>query len=233
MTQHNKIIGVIAPKGSGKTHDVCEYLRVQPRFAAYVIFREDAAYLGVSDQVILESPRQLAEAMKPDAFRLIYHPGIPVPVEGELVFPSFDTFTHVCYERGNCLMVMDEAHLLCDAKRCPPWLLWTLINGRRRGVSIMYVSHRFSTIHRMLTANTDEFWFYRITEPGDLDSIRQRCGHEVMEKVKTLRRLEVRDGTVTPGERLQWSTYGGTEQPEGEPDGGTPTREGIHGQSDT
>lgn len=207
---HNKIIGVIAPKGSGKTYQVCKHLYSVDRFAAFVIFRSDTGYLAVADNVVFESPRQLAEAMKPERFRLVYHPSIPqLDLSGDFNFPSFNTFIEICYRRGNCTAVIDEAHLICDAKNAPPWLLMTLIDGRRRGVDILYVSHRFSTVHRMLTANTDEFWFYKITEPADLQGIRQRCGVDVMERVANLDRLELVNGTVKPGQRIRWTTYQG------------------------
>lgn len=213
----NKIIGVIGPKGSGKTFDICRYLRTNPAFAAFVIFRNDVGYLSVADEVITENPRQLAESMKQPQFRIIYHPSIPEVKDGDFVFPFFDRFVEICFRRGNCTMVIDEAHLLCDARNCPPYLLMALIDGRRRNLNILYVSHRFSTVSRMLTANTDELWLYKITESADLDEIRKRCGAETMEKVRNLRRLERKGGEVIPGERTIWSAYNGLETGESAP----------------
>jgi hypothetical protein len=210
----NKIIGIIGPKGSGKTFDICRYLKACPTFACFVIFRNDVGYLSVTDEVITENPRQLAEAMKQSEFRIVYHPSIPEVRDGEFHFPFFDKFVEICFRRGNCTMVIDEAHLLCDARNCPPYLLMSLIDGRRRNLNIVYVSHRFATVSRMLTANTDEFWLYKITESADLDEIRKRCGAEAMEKVKALRRLEKRGGEIIPGERFLWSAYDGQAETE-------------------
>lgn len=223
MILSNKIIGVIAPKGSGKTHAVCEYLRRQNRFAAFVIFRNDVGYLGPADEVIAENPRRLMESMSEENFRIVYHPSPPVVKDGDIEISFIDKFIDICFKRGNMLMVLDEAHMICTNRTMPPSLMMAMVDGRRRGLDILYVSHRFATVNRMLTTNTDEFWFWKIIEPADLDGIRGRCGVETMERVRALRRLEQIDGRIIPGEMLRWSTYTGLE--EGESDGRQTERE--------
>jgi hypothetical protein len=109
------------------------------------------------------------------------------------------------------LMVVDEAHVLCTARNCPRPLYYAVTLGRHRKLSLIYAAQRFAQVTRIITANTDEFLFWRISEPLDIVAIRDRCGADVAEAVANLRPTELVNGIVKPGEILRWTKERGAE----------------------
>lgn len=208
--QQNRIIGAIGPKGSGKTYTVAEYLTTQNRFVIFDIMG-DASYLRVADEVI-KNRKELLDAVKEPEFKIIYRARIERDEKtGDIIAPDLEFVVDVAHTTGNMLLVIDEAHLLCDVHHIPTALFTACAVGRHRQLSLLYVSHRFALVHRILTTNTDEFWFWKIIEPADLDGIRQRCGNETMERVRSTRKLERdKNGTVVPGEMIRWTIEDGS-----------------------
>jgi hypothetical protein len=209
----NRIIGLIAPKGSGKSYKAAELWGGMERAAVFNIVRKDAAFLSGATHVFDGQPREFARALGAEQFRIIYRPtNVQVSDNGEITFAEFRLFVECCFERGNMCMLVDEAHLLCSSRHIPPRFAQALILGRHENLDICYVAQGFSLVARLLTRNTDEFYFWKIIEPSDLQGIRERCGPEVADKVANLRRLEDKrrdGGTLTPGELVYWSSWGG------------------------
>lgn len=200
----NRIVGVIAPKGSGKSYSVAQAIRGAKRVAVFDMLA-DSIYLSSVDEVVIGRPREFARLISTDEFRICYRP-TQFNLDGDDVFcPEFEMFAWACYLRGNMIMVVDEAHLLCTSRACPQPLYFAATLGRHRGLSLYYIAQRFSQVSRILTTNTDEFWLWRIIEPGDIEGIAKRCGREVAERVSELRATSVVDGQVIPGEMLRWS----------------------------
>jgi len=63
--------------------------------------------------------------------------------------------------------------------------------GRHRAISIAWTAQRMSEVARRLTSATDRFFLFRHTEPRDIESIQQRCGVEVADRVSRLGLHEV------------------------------------------
>jgi hypothetical protein len=207
----NRIVGVIAPKGSGKTYMVTEAMRGMERVAAFDMLHE-GAYLGVADEMHTGAPAAFAESLRADQFRVIYRPTIFSMQDEEEYCPEFEPFVTLCYLRGDMTMIIDEAHQICTARTCPDMLRNAVRLGRHRQLNIYFVTQSFSAVARPLTENADEFWFWKIIEPKDIEGIRARCGLEVAHRVLNLRRLEMNgQGKVIPGEMVRWTTYGGLE----------------------
>lgn len=207
----NRIIVVIAPKGSGKTYRVAQMVGQAERIAVFDLVREDAYNVCQSYN---GKPRDFAEAIHPKVknFRAVYRPNIIEPDKDLVICPELEPFIKLCYLRGDMTMVIDEAHLICSGRNCPRSLLMSCLVGRHRRLSIVVVAQRFVGVHGSLRANADEFWFWRIIEPSDLEGIADRCGPEVAEQVQGLRVLEQggKNG-VSPGQVLVWDkTKGAT-----------------------
>jgi hypothetical protein len=120
-------------------------------------------------------------------------------------------------ERGDMTMIIDEAHWLCDPFHIPAPLFEALALGRFERLNTIYVTQSWSMVHRLLTRNSHEFFFWRIIEPSDLNGIRERCGADVAERVSSLRRAEdhrPEGGEFIPGEMLHWTVWNGIEEPE-------------------
>lgn len=194
----NTIVGVIAPIGTGKTTECVNRIRNQKRVVIFDTLGEDA-YALAATEIIFGNPRRLAEEISLPQFCVAYR---TVNVES-----GFEEAAKLVYLCGNCTFIIEEVDQVCSAGY-ESEMLHSIINyGRHRELSVIYLSRRFSTISRSLTANTSEFVFFRVSEPIDLDSIRERCGKEVSEKVASLRPLQT-NPEVIPGEKLIWKNTG-------------------------
>lgn len=182
--------------------------------ALYQVVREDSNYLRSATHVVDGDRRRLCTVLGEQEFRVVYlvpsRSAKPRSASGNkgFTFPDFEFFVRACFERQSMMMLIDEAHLLCDPRFCPVYLWESVITGRHKFLDIVYVTQRFPMVHHDITANTHEFYFWQITEPSDLDSIRRRCGDETCERVATLRRTEDNrrhGGSLIPGDILHWS----------------------------
>ncbi len=206
----NKIIGVIAPKGSGKTHAVAEM--VEREMQRVVIFDLVMQPLYLCAEPVIGQPRRLVELMAQPTFKVVYVPIIQKRADDDDEAEEYPSFKHVvklCFLRGDMWLVIDEAHMLCTAHSIPETLLYANRLGRFRRLNLVWITQSFTAVHNSLRQNTDEFWFWKIIEPSDIEGIRKRCGDEVAQRVQALRRLEMTPHGVVPGERLVWNTWQG------------------------
>lgn len=206
--KQNRIIGVIGTTGSGKTYTVADYLKTQNRFVVFDIMG-DSSYLGPADEVI-DNRAELLAAMRQPEFRVVYRAKIGRDEKTkEITVPDLDFVVDAAYAIGDMVLVVDEAHILCDSRNIPSALFLATTTGRHQRLSIIYVTQRFAAVARILTSNTHEFWFWRITEPADLQGIKERCGMDVADRVREARRLERKGGVIVPGEMIRWTVEDG------------------------
>lgn len=223
----NKIILEIGPKGSGKTYTACEGIKKMERVVVFdmVSERAYAAAIGAPEEIdpdlppdnkiIVGRPKELAQAMPQgkEHFKIVYRPiEIEIQDNGLVNAPEFGPVTKLCFLRGDLWFVIDEAHLLCNSRNCPKDLMVANLLGRHRRMSMVLVAQSFTGIHPAIRKNADEFMFWRLIEPSDLEAIRQRCGREVEEQVRNLRVLERDPKTeklIKPGQMLHWDKLKG------------------------
>lgn len=206
----NRIIGIVGPTGSGKSHTAARLMAEAERSAVYQIVREDTNFLSAATDIFDGDMYGFCMALGEENFHYIYRVGEgQVEVEkNKFVLPDFELFIRCCFERRNMLMIVDEAHFLCSPRYIPPYFWQSIITGRHAYLDIAYVTQRFSMVHHDLTANTHEFYFWNISEPADLDAIESRCGEEVRNKVANLRKTvdnRRTGGELEPGEMLHWT----------------------------
>lgn len=212
----NKITGVLAPKGSGKTHEVgnyIDYLWQCGRSSVVFDLVHEHGYIRDNSQVVTGNLYQFGQWLLQPQINLVYRPTL-YKIDGDLIeCPAFHEVVRLCFIRGNLTLIIDEAHLLCNSRSCPPMLTISNLIGRHRELSIMYVGQSFSAITVPLRRNTDEFWFWRIIEPGDLMGIRERCGEETAQRVASLRKLEQGPPLIV-GEIAKWDIWNGLQDGE-------------------
>lgn len=203
----NEILGVIAPKGSGKTtlalHIIRE-LRARAENVAVFDFMGEDGYAQACEDIVVGSPRDLWAAMHGEGFSIAYRPLEYDAKTGAC--PGFDFFCSISFKRGNLWVIVDEAHQFCNPHRIPKDLLSIARLGRHQRVSLVYITQSFTAVERTLTLNTNRFAFFRIIDPRDLDGIRDRCGPQVADDVAGLRKLDAESGIA--GELKVWSDGG-------------------------
>lgn len=212
----NRIIGLVGPTGSGKSFMAADIMNQSERAAVYQIVRDDSNFLRAATDVYDGDIRSFCLALMEDNFRLVYRIAEGAKkIEGnKIVLPDFSQFIECCFTRRNMMMIIDEAHFLCNPRFIPASFWESIVTGRHMYLDIVYVTQRFSMVHHDLTANTHEFLFWNITEPSDLESIGNRCGEEVRDRVQNLRRavdLRQQGGDFIPGDYLEWKTGGNTQ----------------------
>jgi hypothetical protein len=191
----NSIIGVIGPKGSGKTHYICELARSLPRVAFFDTVHEPA-YISAADQFVIANPNELASAIMPDTFKVCYR---TLHLES-----GFDHFIRLCYLKGNLTAVIDEADLICSPQYISETFRTIISVGRHRELSILYITRRFSNVNRLLTSQESKFVFFRTSEPLDVAAIADRCGNSVASQVQDLPRIFPEDAESNVSEFLEW-----------------------------
>jgi hypothetical protein len=187
-------------------------MNLQPRAAVFEL-KDDAAYLSCATDIINGSPRRFAEALQTEEnFHIIYRPAI-VKMKKDAdqeQYPEFEPFVKCCYLRGRMAIFIDEAHLFCTPYAIPETLMLACTLGRARELDIFYICQSLQRVSRTLRQNTSEFFFWRVTEPADIDAIAERCGSELANRVQNLRRLTISsNGLVIPGERIHWNIWNG------------------------
>lgn len=213
----NKIIGIVGPTGSGKSFEASRIMSLSERAAVYQIVRDDMNFLHAATDVFDGDIREFCRALGEDSFRYVYRVAEGAKrVEGnKIILPDFETFIACCFERRDMLMVIDEAHFLCNTRFIPPRFWESIVTGRHMYLDIMYVTQRLSMVHHDITANTHEFVFWHISEPSDLERIEDRCGSGVRDIVANLRpSIDNRrnGGIFTPGEMFRWNATTGEEK---------------------
>lgn len=205
----NRIIGIVGPTGSGKSYTAAQIMAQCERAAVYQIVREDTNFLGAATDIFDGDIRAFAIALGEENFRYIYRVGPGKKVEkNRFVLPDFEWFIAACFERKRMMMIVDEAHFLCNPRYIPAYFWESIVTGRHMFLDILYITQRLSMVHHDITANTHEFYFWRNTEPGDLQRIEERCGPEVADTVQALRKTEDgrrSGGQLIPGEVYRWS----------------------------
>lgn len=206
---YNQIIGIVGPTGSGKSFTAAKIMSEQERAVVYQLVTKDSAYLTCADEVFQGDLRALAAAVIKPQFKYVYKPAEnSALVKGNrFFFPDFESFVKLCFTRQQMMMIVDEAHFLCNPRFMPAEFWQSVVTGRHQFLDIMFCTQRFAMVHHDLTANMKKAYFWRTNDPIDLDGIAQRCGKDFALRVSTLRKtVDNREsgGTVEPGEFLIW-----------------------------
>jgi hypothetical protein len=211
----NKVIGVIAPKGSGKTTRVAELVRTTPRVAVYdPMAQTDMQYRLAASEIIEHDLPAFHKAIAEDNFQVLYEPELPVQDGDEWFYPDFRPFIQKVWRRvqliGPMMVVIDEAHYTMSKRTMPIEVLNIITNGRRYGLDIVWITQRFVGVNSWARANADEYWFFRLAHPADVDTVSEIAGPEIADQVSNLRRLDATATPVVPGQMLIWSSLDGS-----------------------
>lgn len=207
----NKVIGVVAPKGSGKTTVVADMVRTIPRVAIYdPMAATDNQYRLAASEIIVQDLKAFHLAIAEENFQVLFEPQLPVQDENEWFYPDFRPFIQKVWRRvqliGPMMVVIDEAHYTMSKRTMPVEVLNIITNGRRYGLDIVWITQRFVGVNSWARANADEYWLFRLSHPADIDTVSQIAGPDVADEVTELRRLDANASPVVPGQMLKYST---------------------------
>jgi hypothetical protein len=212
----NRVIGVVAPKGSGKSHEVTKRVFAPtPCVAIYDPQADrDSDYRMAASHIVDRDLKEARKVLAEENFQLLFRPDDPIQDGDEWRFEDFGPFLMMCFRRceliGPMTLVVDEAHFTCSKRTMPYELMKITAMSRAVGLNVIWVTQKFSGVNTWLRSNADEYWIFRLASPGDLDIVNQVCGSEVEERIVQLRRLDDSSGQLIPGEMLIWSSLDNT-----------------------
>lgn len=100
---------------------------------------------------------------------------------------EFEGFCLQVYRRGYLTVGMEEIPLVCSSPSAMPPEFGRLVRlSRHRGLNVFWCSQRFAEVPRTLTALTDVFAIFQVSEPRDLDALCARTGPEIADHVAGL-----------------------------------------------
>jgi len=190
-------IGVIGPQGSGKTYLVSEWAKAIPRLIVFDPLHSENTWPGIP---VRWNPREAARQSQGKRWKIHY---LPLEIEerkGNV--PGLDYMASLAWQRGECTLIIEEAHIVLSSHTAPPKFMRLVRVGRNHSVSMIWISHRFVGVHPSLRINASKLIFFRVTEPLDLQEISKRCGEEVKNRVSRLRR----NAEGMAPERLEFDT---------------------------
>jgi hypothetical protein len=178
----NRIVACVGRKGVGKSTWLGAHLGYCPRF---VVFDPLAEYDSVSNRT--DSLRRLEQFLNwsrdRDAFAARYIPSGEPEEEIEGV-------SALVYERGDLCLVCEEIALYTQPGYAPPLLGKLVRTGRHRGIDICWATQRPAECSKTITALTDLWGLFSLTEPRDIEAISVRCGPEIADRVVSLKHHE-------------------------------------------
>ena len=202
----NHITGIVGRKGTGKTFRMAKMFCAEERALLYQPVRVNTEADECASHISEGDTKSVYDILEQDKFRIIYKvPDSDILIRGQqLVYTSALPIVQACYNIGNMTLYLDEAHELCNQYSIDPELRRILRLARNNRLSIVWVAQSME-VHRELRRGTDDYYFMRITEPGDLDKIKERCGEVTAARVANLKRLRTEGGKTVSGECLVWS----------------------------
>lgn len=145
----------------------------------------DPAYAAVADEISVGRPKAFVESLSEDSHGVFVYRPTSYEAENQ-ESSSLAWFVSVAFAKGDCCVIVDEAHLLCTPWNMPPLLRNVPVIGRHKKVSMIYITQSFTMVHRSLTLNTDTFVFFRLIDPRDLNGVRLRISDDFARRIPTL-----------------------------------------------
>ncbi|MHB8413724.1 MAG: hypothetical protein ACYDDI_17545 [Candidatus Acidiferrales bacterium] len=101
---------------------------------------------------------------------------------------EFEDFCAAVYWRGSLTVGIEEISLVCSSPSAMPGEFGKLIRlSRHRGLNVCWTAQRFAEVPRTLTALTDVFAIFGVSEPRDLDALADRTSPEIADRVASLK----------------------------------------------
>lgn len=174
----NRIVGVVGRKGAGKSTYIRSHLGVCPRVFLFDVMAE---YDSIPNRLetISGVERFFQWAKDRDTWACRFVPGGDLEEAIEQICP-------LVYRQGSCLFVCEEIALYTRPGSVTAEFGKLIRTGRHKEISVVWATQRPAECAKSITALTDLWILFSITEPRDLDAIADRCGAEIANRVSAL-----------------------------------------------
>lgn len=118
---------------------------------------------------------------------------------------SCDALAEEAIRLRDCVLVVDELDAVCKGGGTQireQHLRQIVEYGRHLEVTLIGGARRAAAVHRSITAGADKMYIFRLTEPNDLDYIKDYCGADFAEQVRQLPKCPACDPSNGRGRHL-------------------------------
>ncbi|MDR2789538.1 MAG: ATP-binding protein [Campylobacteraceae bacterium] len=207
QNKQNSITTVIGKKGSGKS-TLAEIISVCDDKPKIIIDPRMQFHSDVKRRVIFRNVEKLKLTLLDiDKFKEFYNRRLEIVLHTDDETEVEKLFEFVYRYMQKITLVIDEVDMFCNAYTQNSSYIYKLINfARHKEINIITTSRRPANISRSLTANTDTFYFARISEPNDLDYANKILNKEVIEAIGNLEKFEFIKYTEETNESVKLKT---------------------------
>jgi len=170
---------ILGVRGAGKSTLLRELLKKKSSKRVIVI---DTLGEHSKGRKVVTSPVELVKAVKAKRFN--------IAVKFDDADIGFDWACRVAYAAENLVLVVEEVDWYVKAGYAPVPFGKLVRYGRHKSVEMICIARRPPDMWRNLTANADNLFMLRTTEPRDLKYIEEFIGKESSLQLKTLKDLE-------------------------------------------
>ena len=169
-----EVLVILGKRGSGKSTLAQDLVKDKSRLLIY-----DSTGHDYDEGVIITHYAELLDYLigqERKAFRVTYK-----PLHAER---DFDAVCEVVKRLGRLTFLVDECDLYATPSFTPENFLWILKLGRHRDIEVVCVSRRPAEMSRNVTAQAEQFFVFKTTEPRDIMYLKGFI--DGAEKIKTL-----------------------------------------------
>ena len=120
-----------------------------------------------------------------------YNPGVE----------DFDELCHLIFQRGNCVLIVDEVKSYTQVNKIPYWLDELYRLGRERNTGVIALSQRPMYVHNTLISESDYIIAFHLELEGDRKKIAETVGKEAF-KLGELGKFHYLE--YSPEEGVKW-----------------------------
>lgn len=183
VIKSNEHVSIIGGTGTGKTVLAVVMLANRDNHIVVLDTKGKFSFLGMVPDEDITYFYTLKDLVSSDikTKKAIYRPNI-----NELDYVYYDKFFEWCYNRGNNIVVVDEAAQVCkNAHSYPKSYKDILQRGRELNVGIWSLTQRPSNIAPDIIAQSLHFYIFRLNNINDRKKVSNSAGQDLFLKKVT------------------------------------------------
>jgi hypothetical protein len=165
---------MLGRKGSGKTTQLCRLLS-QHKYGDRAVLIDPPGNIDFGITVEdLHSMEVLMERQSNKKFRIRYSAieAIDFGADHDFNFLKLEAIMQLCFDVGDCTLVIDEVDMFCNPYGIPPTFKRLLSRGRHDSINLIWTARRPQEVNKLLLSQSDEFFLFQMHHPADVDYFR-------------------------------------------------------------
>lgn len=179
MALQNDIVLISGKSGSGKSYFAGWMAsKFKERGKALVIWDKKNEYRGIATSLLVLNQDTFTKARhaKHVFFRRLIerHPSVRVVPQGltlDEMLEAFDHLAHAVYERGQTVLLVEEAHIVAPQGQTPRYAQVLVTDARTHANDLIMVTQRVQNLDTTMASQANIRVTFKMTDPNDLKRI--------------------------------------------------------------